>query len=143
MSREPREAASKSACFSHLGSSWSHLPSCRYDDRETASSTPPRGRAPKSLLGWRGEGRVVITGTSRRERRYRRPVVLYRNATPSVFHQRHIGRVLRSSCNSRGRRIASPRDREPRSGRCAPLGPGDLRNDGGSVATAGTDGSEA
>jgi hypothetical protein len=29
------------------------------------------------------------------------------NATPSVFHQRHIGRVLRSSCYTRGRRIAS------------------------------------
>ena len=27
--------------------------------------------------------------------------VLLRNATPSVFHQRHIGRVLRSSCNAR------------------------------------------
>jgi hypothetical protein len=25
------------------------------------------------------------------------PAVLFRNATPSVFHQRHIGRVLRSS----------------------------------------------
>jgi hypothetical protein len=32
------------------------------------------------------------------------------NATPSVFHQRHIGRVLRSSCNVPGRRLASPRD---------------------------------
>jgi hypothetical protein len=28
--------------------------------------------------------------------------ILLRNATPSIFHQRHIGRVLRSSCNSRG-----------------------------------------
>src|SRR5213592_4958629 len=49
--------------------------------------------------------------------------VLLRDATPSVFHQRHIGRVLRSSCNSRGRRLASPRGREPRSGRCPPLWP--------------------
>ena len=40
--------------------------------------------------------------------------VLLRNATPSVFHQRHIGRLLRSSCNVRGRRLASSRGREPR-----------------------------
>src|SRR5438309_345901 len=79
--------------------------------------------------------------------RYRRtglPIgVLLRNATPSVLHQRHIGRVLRSSCNVRGRRLASSRSREPRPGRCPPLWPGDLRNDGGSVAAAGADGSKA
>src|SRR5256885_16944494 len=69
--------------------------------------------------------------------------VLLRNATPSVLHQRHIGRVLRSSCNVRGRRLASSRAREPRPGRCPPLWPGDLRNDGGSVAAAGADGSAA
>src|SRR6266550_3934735 len=69
--------------------------------------------------------------------------VLLRNATPSVFHQRHIGWVLRSSCNVRGRRLASSRDRESRPGRCPPLWPGDLRNDGGSVPAAGADGSEA
>src|SRR5438067_8586328 len=69
--------------------------------------------------------------------------VLLRNATPSVLHQRHIGRVLRSSCNVRGRRLASSRAREPRPGRCSPLWPGDLRNDGGSVAAAGADGSAA
>jgi hypothetical protein len=40
------------------------------------------------------------------------PAVLLRNATPSVFHQRDIGRMLRSSCNTRGRRIASSRDHE-------------------------------
>ena len=71
------------------------------------------------------------------------PPVVSRNATPSVFHQRHIGRVLRSSCNARGRRLASSRGREPRPGRCPPLWPGDLRNDGGSVSAAGADGSEA
>src|SRR5206468_8673336 len=48
--------------------------------------------------------------------------VLLRNATPSVFHQRHLGRVLRSSCNAPGRRLASSRGREPRPGRCPPLG---------------------
>src|SRR6266436_3882439 len=72
--------------------------------------------------------------------------VLLRNATPSVFHQRHIGRVLRSSCNPTGRRIArlaSSRGREPQPGRCPPLWPGDLRNDGGSVPAAGADGIEA
>jgi predicted transcriptional regulator YdeE len=64
------------------------------------------------------------------------------DATPSVLHQRHIGRVLRSSCNSRGRRLASSRGREPQPGRCASLWPGDVRDDGGSVAAAGADGSE-
>src|SRR5678816_2196007 len=68
--------------------------------------------------------------------------VLLRNATPSVFHQRHIGRVLRSSCNFRGRRLASSRGREPQPGRCPPFWPGDLSNDGGSVAVAGADGGE-
>src|SRR6266853_4456384 len=53
------------------------------------------------------------------------------------FHQRHIGRVLRSSCNLPGRRIGSSRGREHRPGRCPPLWPGDLRNDGGSVSAAG------
>src|SRR5262249_48565075 len=52
--------------------------------------------------------------------------VLLSNATPSVFHQRHIGRVLRSSCNSRGRRLASSRGREPQPGRCPPFWPDDL-----------------
>ena len=66
-----------------------------------------------------------------------------RNATPSVFHQRHIGRVLRSSCNTRGRRLASSRDREPRPSRCPPLWPGDLRNVGGSVPAASAGGGEA
>ncbi|MGH3911603.1 MAG: serine hydrolase, partial [Pseudonocardiaceae bacterium] len=51
--------------------------------------------------------------------------VLLRNATPSVLHQRHIGRVLRSSCNPRGRRLASSRGREPQPGRCPSLWPGD------------------
>jgi hypothetical protein len=69
-------------------------------------------------------------------------VVLLRNATPSVFHQRHIGRVLRSSCNPRGRRLASSRGREPQPGRCPSLWPRNLRNDGGSVAAAGADGSK-
>jgi hypothetical protein len=68
--------------------------------------------------------------------------VLLRNATPSVLHQRHIGRVLRSSCNPRGRRLASSRGREPQPGRCPSLWPGDLRNDGISVAAVGVDGSE-
>jgi hypothetical protein len=34
-----------------------------------------------------------------------------RNAAPSVFHKRHVGRALRSSCNRRGRRLASSRGR--------------------------------
>jgi hypothetical protein len=52
-------------------------------------------------------------------------------------------RVLRSSCNPRGRRLASSsHGREPQPGRCPSLWPGDLRNDGISVAAAGADGSE-
>ena len=62
-----------------------------------------------------------------------------RDATPSVFHQRHIGRVLRSSCRDRGRRLASSCGREPRPGRCPPLWPRDVPDDGGSVAAAGAD----
>src|SRR5712691_8100709 len=52
----------------------------------------------------------------------KRPLIL-RNATPSVLHQRHIGRVLRSSCNPRGRRLASSHGREPQPGRCPSLWP--------------------
>jgi hypothetical protein len=48
------------------------------------------------------------------------------HATASVFHQRHIGRVLRSSRRNRGRRVASSRHAEHRSGRCPPLWPGDV-----------------
>ena len=60
--------------------------------------------------------------------------VAFRNASPSVLHKRHIGRVLRSSCNFSGRRLASSRGRESQPGRCPPIWPGDLRNDGGSVS---------
>src|SRR3954469_17901707 len=51
----------------------------------------------------------------------RRDGVLLRHATPSVLHQRHIGRVLRSSCNTRGRRLASSRSSssESRVGDCS------------------------
>jgi len=69
--------------------------------------------------------------------------VVLRNATPSIFHQRHLGRVLRSSCNSGGRRLTSSRGEKPRTGRCSPFWPGDLRNDGGSVSAARADGREA
>jgi hypothetical protein len=49
-----------------------------------------------------------------------------RNATSSVFHQRHVGRVLRSPCNVRGRRLASSCGREPQPGRCPSFWPCDL-----------------
>jgi hypothetical protein len=39
------------------------------------------------------------------------------NATPPVLDQRHIGRLLRSSRNARGRRVTSPRREKPRAGR--------------------------
>src|SRR5215207_683839 len=55
------------------------------------------------------------------------PPVLSRNATPPVLHQRHFGRVLRSSSNPCGRRLASSRGRESRTGRHPTLWPGDLR----------------
>ena len=44
------------------------------------------------------------------------PAAGARNASPSVFYQRDVGRVLRSSSYSCGRRLASSRDREPRPG---------------------------
>src|SRR5215475_3231308 len=65
------------------------------------------------------------------------------DATPSVFHQRHIGRVLRSPGDDRGRRHTSSRGREPRPSRCPPLWPGDLRIDGGGVAALEADGGDA
>src|SRR5579862_3714086 len=68
--------------------------------------------------------------------------VLLRNAAPSLFHQRHIGRMLRSSCDFTGRRLASPCGRKPPAGRCPPLWPSDVRNDGGRVPAAGADGSQ-
>ncbi len=52
----------------------------------------------------------------------------------SVLHQRHVGWVLRSSCNPSGPRFASSRRRKPESGRCPSLWPCDVRNDGVSVA---------
>src|SRR3954469_15177003 len=59
------------------------------------------------------------------------------DATPAVCHQRHTGWVRRSSCRYDGRRAASLLGREPRTGGCLTLWPGDLRDDGGSVAAAG------
>src|SRR6185437_8595557 len=63
-----------------------------------------------------------------------RVAILLRHATPSLFHQCHLGRMLRSSSRCPGRRPASERGREHQAGRCPPLWPRDLRNDGGSVA---------
>jgi len=69
--------------------------------------------------------------------------VCLRSATSSIFHQRHIGRMLRPPCNIRGRGDTSSRDEESRPGRRSPLRPGDLRDDGVSLAAAGADGSDA
>src|SRR4051794_24773969 len=66
----------------------------------------------------------------------------FTNATTSVFHQHHLGRVLRSSCRFDGRRIASLLGREPCAGRRINLWQGNVRIDGGRVA-AGGDGSAA
>ena len=66
-----------------------------------------------------------------------------RHATASVFHQRHLGRVLRSSRDDRGGRLASSRDGEPRPGRCSSLWPSDLRNDGSGLAPIEADGGDA
>src|SRR6188474_2319250 len=62
---------------------------------------------------------------------------LLRNATSSVFYQRHVGRLRRSSCRFHGRRTASFLGGETRPGRCPALWPGHLRNDAGRVAVAG------
>ena len=58
------------------------------------------------------------------------------HATPSVLHQRHLGRVCDHRRDCRGRGPASPRGREHRPGRCPALRPGDLPDDGGGVAAA-------
>ena len=64
-----------------------------------------------------------------------------RDATAPVLHQRHVGRVLRPPGDPCGRRPAPSRGRDPRTGRCPALRPGDLRADGVSVAAAGAGGS--
>jgi hypothetical protein len=64
------------------------------------------------------------------------------NATPSVFHQRHIGRVLRSSWN-RGRRLASSRGREPRQADALLFGRVTYEMMEAAWRPAGADGSEA
>jgi len=65
-----------------------------------------------------------------------------RNATPSVLHQRHVGRVLRSSCIPRGRRLASSRGRKSQPGQRPSLWPGDLPTHGISMAAAVAGGSK-
>src|SRR6266568_8384070 len=109
---------------------------------ETGMSGLMSGDEKRAVASASAPALVLDSTTGRAVPSYRttQSAVLLRNATPSVLHQRHIGRVLRSSCNVRGRRLASSRAREPRPGRCPPLWPGDLRNDGGSLAAAGADG---
>src|SRR5690349_16366602 len=66
-----------------------------------------------------------------------------RNATPSLLHQRHAGRLLRPPRRDPGRGLASSRDRELHAGRCPALWARDLRDDGSWMATARAGGSEA
>ena len=123
------------------------------DDHFYESRVVMRGRADefgKSLQRRRqiaitslGGGRVARLRSLSRSGGSRPSVILLYNATPSVFHQRHIGRLLRSSSNKTGRRVASPLGREAGPGRRPPLWPGDLRNDGGSVSAGDAAGSEA
>ncbi len=103
---------------------------------------PPLPGAPCEAAPASNEQAVQQITVGATHRRCAPSAVLFRNATPSVLNQCHFGRVLRSSCNSRGRRLASSRGREPQPGRCPSLWPGDLRNDGISVAAADADGSE-
>jgi len=123
--------------------SWSP-PSTTGQSTGTTTPSPSCGTAPRRRSSPRSAADEPPSTRSPNPRRTTcLPLgVLLRNATPSVFHQRHIGRVLRSSCNPSGRRLASSRGREPQPGRCPSLWPGDLRNDGISVADAGADGSE-
>src|ERR1019366_9448810 len=113
---------------------------CERASRSSSARCPPViSKAPAAATIPPTLQQITIYAT---HRRCSPSAVLLRNAIPSVLHQRHIGRVLRSSCNPRGRRLASSRGREPQPGRCPSLWPGDLRNDGISVAAAGADGSE-
>jgi hypothetical protein len=52
------------------------------------------------------------------------PTVSLRRAATSVFHQRHFGRMLRSSCDYLRRGLVSSRDCEHQPGRCLPLSVG-------------------
>jgi hypothetical protein len=103
-----------------------HLPSICTATR-MCSKTPARSLADKAARTKASSSqralRITTTCTNRRARpdsTFETSPIQQRtgNATPSVLHQRHIGRVLRSSCDHPGRRRASSRDREPRAGRC-------------------------
>ena len=62
------------------------------------------GRLPDERWAELWQARLVTTTARARERLAATSpsAVLLRDATPSVLHQRHAGRVLRSSCDSRG-----------------------------------------
>src|SRR4029453_13774073 len=99
-------------------------------------------KAMKPTAPFRTKSRVFATTPCRGLSLSRSPASGARNATPSVFHQRHIGRVLRSSGRLDGRRVALLLGREVRARRCPALRAGNIRKDGGGMAAAG-DGSEA
>ena len=67
------------------------------------------------------------------------------SATETRTLRYSINVTLDGCCDHRGscgRRLAPSRGREPQSGRCPSLWPGDVRNDGISVAAAGAGGRE-
>ncbi len=113
------------------------------------NDTRPQCRSPLTRCGRRSQHSIRLSEQYRSCSPWTqlRPAsperVVWGHATPSVFHQCDVGRLLRPSCRHSGRRPTSSRGREPRASRCPPLRPGDLRDDGGSVAGAGADWNEA
>ena len=66
------------------------------------------GICPSAHLSSRWTGTIVASSPEAGQLCAFAPsAVLLRNATPSVFHQRHLGRMLRSSCIHTGRRPVS------------------------------------
>src|ERR1700722_15371779 len=81
----------------------------------SGSVHPGAGCPIQALLGW--ESTIPSQPLSSVARcRSILPALPFPNAIPALFHQRHLGRLLRSSGNDRGRRLAPERDQEPRAG---------------------------
>ena|SRR5688572_113746 len=97
--------------------------------RTRAGAVPSAVRTSK--LNSRSAGTAVLNDPFMWEKRQPnnevQPLAAERSVRRTESVQRHIGRVLRSSCNSRGRRLTSSRGGKPRPGRCSPFWPGDVR----------------
>lgn len=137
-----------SATQSRFGGGRRKSRSTRSSPTRTLATRPASSSRARRSSGFGARRRRLIGSIRSRPRQAdsrptARPDVCLRSATPSVFHQRHFGRMLRSPRNFPGRGDPSSRDGDSRAGRCSPLWPGELRDDGVGLAAAGTDASDA